>query len=55
MPSHSEKQKKFMTVVCKSKKFAKKVGVPQSVGCDFHNADKKNESAPITFKQFLII
>ena len=55
MPSHSKKQKKFMTAVCKNKKFANKVGVPQSVGCEFHNADKRNESAVITFKQFLII
>lgn len=54
MPSSSEKQKHFMTAVCKNKKFAKKVSVPQSVGCEFHNADKRNESV-ITFKQFLII
>jgi len=53
MPSKSDKQKKFMTAVCKNKKFAKKVGVPQSVGCDFHNADKLKES--LTFKQFLIL
>jgi len=55
MPSHSEKQSHFMTAVCKNKKFAKKVGVPQSVGCEFHNADKKMKESVITFKQFLII
>ena len=55
MPSHSKKQARFMTAVCKNRKFAKKVGVPQSVGCEFHNADKrKNESTVITFKQYLI-
>ena len=35
MPSVSEKQKKFMRAVANSPKFAKKVGVPQSVGKEF--------------------
>ena len=52
MPSQSPAQKKLMTAVCKNKKFAKKVGIPQSVGCEFHNADKLKEA--ITFKQYLI-
>ena len=35
MPAVSEKQKKFMRAVANSPKFAKKVGVPQSVGKEF--------------------
>ena len=35
MPSVSDKQKKFMRAVANSPKFAKKVGVPQSVGKEF--------------------
>ena len=41
MPSTSAKQAKFMRAVAHSPKFAKKVGVPQSVGKDFTMADKK--------------
>ena len=41
MPSTSAKQAKFMRAVANSPKFAKKVGVPQSVGKDFSMADKK--------------
>ena len=41
MPSTSPKQAKFMRAVAHSPKFAKKVGVPQSVGKDFEMADKK--------------
>jgi hypothetical protein len=41
MPSTSAKQAKFMRAVAHSPKFAKKVGVPQSVGKDFEMADKK--------------
>ena len=41
MPSTSAKQAKFMRAVAHSPKFAKKVGVPQSVGKDFSMADKK--------------
>ena len=40
MPSVSEKQRRFMAAVAKNPKFAKKAGVPQSVGVDYHNADK---------------
>jgi hypothetical protein len=40
MPSVSPKQKKFMNAVAHNPAFAKKVGVPQSVGQDFSNADK---------------
>lgn len=41
MPSTSAKQAKFMRAVAHSPKFAKKVGVSQSVGKDFSEADKK--------------
>jgi hypothetical protein len=40
MPSVSKKQHNFMEAIAHSKKFAKKVGVPQSVGKDFAEADK---------------
>jgi len=40
MPSTSAKQHKFMEAVAHSPSFAKKVGVPQSVGKDFSKADK---------------
>jgi len=40
MPSTSKKQHNFMAAVANSPKFAKKVGVPQSVGKDFDEADK---------------
>ena len=35
MPAKSAKQEKFMQAVAHSPKFAKKVGVPQSVGKEF--------------------
>lgn len=40
MPSVSKKQESFMRAVAHSPSFAKKVGVPQSVGKDFSAADK---------------
>ena len=40
MPSTSKKQADFMRAVAHSPKFAKKAGVPQSVGKDFSTADK---------------
>ena len=40
MPSTSRKQHNFMEAVAHNKAFAKKVGVPQSVGQDFSKADK---------------
>jgi hypothetical protein len=40
MPSTSKKQHNFMEAVAHSPGFAKKVGVPQSVGKDFSEADK---------------
>ena len=46
MPSTSKKQHNFMAAVANNPAFAKKVGVPQSVGKEFNNADKGK-----TFKQ----
>ena len=40
MPSTSKKQHNFMAAIAHNPAFAKKVGVPQSVGQDFSNADK---------------
>jgi len=40
MPSTSKKQHNFMAAIAHNPAFAKKVGVPQSVGKDFNNADK---------------
>jgi len=40
MPSSSKKQHNFMEAIAHSPSFAKKVGVPQSVGKDFAAADK---------------
>jgi hypothetical protein len=40
MPSTSKKQHNFMEAVAHNPSFAKKAGVPQSVGKDFSNADK---------------
>jgi hypothetical protein len=41
MPSKSKAQHNLMEAVAHSEKFAKKVGIPQKVGKDFANADKK--------------
>jgi hypothetical protein len=40
MPSKSKKQQNFMAAVANNPKFAKKAGVPQSVGKDYEKADK---------------
>lgn len=40
MPSKSKVQAKTMRAACKSPKFAKKVGIPKKVACEFHSADK---------------
>ena len=41
MPSTSEKQKRLMAAVANNPKFAKQVGIPQSVGKEFQREDKK--------------
>jgi hypothetical protein len=46
MPSSSKKQPNFMAAVANNPSFAKKAGVPQSVGKEFNDADKGK-----TFKQ----
>ena len=40
MPSTSKKQHNLMAAIAHNPAFAKKVGVPQSVGKDFNEADK---------------
>jgi hypothetical protein len=40
MPSSSKAQHKFMAAIAHSPSFAKKAGVPMSVGKDFNEADK---------------
>ena len=40
MPSVSKKQANLMSAVAHNPAFAKKVGIPQSVGMDFNKADK---------------
>jgi hypothetical protein len=40
MPSSSKKQHNLMAAVAHNPAFAKKVGIPQSVGQEFSNADK---------------
>jgi hypothetical protein len=43
MPSTSKKQADFFRAVAHSPEFAKKAGVPQSVGKEFSNADKNRK------------
>ena len=45
MPSVSKKQHNFMAAVAHSPEFAKKAGVPMSVGKDFISADKGRKFA----------
>ena len=45
MPSISKKQHNFMAAVANNSSFAKKAGVPQSVGKDFNQADKGRKFA----------
>ena len=45
MPSTSKKQHNFMEAIAHSPSFAKKAGVPQSVGKDFSAADKGKKFA----------
>lgn len=45
MPSTSKKQEKMMRAVAHSPAFAKKVGIPQSVGKEFHAADQRKKIA----------
>ena len=45
MPSTSKKQHNFMAAIAHNPAFAKRVGVSQSVGKDFNNADKGKKFA----------
>ena len=45
MPSTSKKQARFMAAVAHNPAFAKKVGIPQSVGKEFNQADKGRKFA----------
>ena len=49
MPAKSKKQERLMQAVCHNASFAKKVGIKQSVGCEF-----VGDSVKPTFKSFLI-
>jgi hypothetical protein len=55
MPSKSKAQHNFMAAVANNPTFAKKTGVPQSVGKDFLNADKgklkRNTEMPLKLKE----
>jgi hypothetical protein len=51
MPSVSAKQKRFMRAVAHSKEFAAKVDVPQSVGREFYEADKRRSAVKRAFKR----
>jgi hypothetical protein len=48
MPAVSKKQKTFMDAVAHNPAFAKKVGVPKSVGKDFSEASKGMKLGPKT-------
>lgn len=45
MPSHSDKQRRFMAAAAHDKAFAERVGIPQSVARDFNQADKGKKLA----------
>lgn len=46
MPSRTPKQARFMAAVAHNPEFAKKVGVPQSVGEEFNATDEGILSKP---------
>lgn len=50
MPSKSSKQERFMQAVAHNKEFAKKAGVPQEVGKEFNEADKKKKKHERMYK-----
>jgi nucleoid-associated protein YgaU len=43
MPSSTRRQHDFMEAIANNSKFARKVGVPQSVGKDFEKADRSKK------------
>jgi len=62
MPSVSAKQARFMQAVAHDSGFAKQVGVPQSVGREFAQADRRTKAhraavkagkrAPVSHSEF---
>jgi len=50
MPSSSAKQERFMRAIAHDKEFAKKAGVPQSVGKEFNKVDKKKSRLKKMYK-----
>ena len=50
MPSTSAKQARSMQAVAHNPEFAKQAGVPQSVGKDFVEADKRKKLAKMLRK-----
>jgi len=47
MPAKSKKQERFMQAVANNPKFAKKVGVPQSVGKEFTKVKKYDKGGKV--------
>ena len=45
MPSHSDKQRRFMAVAAHDPAFAKRAGIPQKVAREFNQADKGKKLA----------
>lgn len=45
MPSHSDKQRRFMAVAAHDPAFAKRAGIPQKVAKEFNQADKGKKLA----------
>lgn len=45
MPTISKRQRKFMVAVANNPKFATQVDVPQKVGKEFVNADKRKDKS----------
>lgn len=48
MPSKSPKQEKTMRAAAHSPEFAEKVGIPQEVAKEFHEADKAKQESKET-------
>jgi hypothetical protein len=49
MPSTSKKQERFMAAAAKSKDFADRAGINQSVAKEFHEADKRRDHCKCGF------
>lgn len=51
MPSKSAAQARLMAAVAHNKAFAKKVGIPQSVGREYNQADKRRKVPPAVIRK----